>query len=142
MPSCSITACAWAADGGKLVVDIRSPEAYAGAHVPKSFSLPLDMLPTFAGMFLAYDQPLGLIVEDCSQIEEAVRGLTRIGYDQARLMQEETLLRRLFLGHLVHQDDQQDHHQYADYRPKPHPSATPTHPPVLFIIKAPYNRRI
>lgn len=71
-----------ATDGGMLVVDIRSPEAYAGAHVPKSFSLPLDMLPAFAGMFLAYDQPIGLIVEDYSQIEEAVRGLTRIGYDQ------------------------------------------------------------
>jgi hydroxyacylglutathione hydrolase len=33
-------------------------------------------------MFLAYDQPLGLIVEDYCQIEEAVRGLSRIGYDQ------------------------------------------------------------
>jgi hydroxyacylglutathione hydrolase len=65
-----------------LVVDVRSPEAYAGAHVPKSFSLPLDMLPAFGGMFLAYDKPLGLVVEDYRQIEEAVLGLTRIGYDK------------------------------------------------------------
>jgi hydroxyacylglutathione hydrolase len=71
-----------AADGGMLVVDVRSPEAYAGAHVPKSFSLPLHMLPAFAGMFLAYDRPLGLIVQDFSQVEEAVRGLTRVGYDR------------------------------------------------------------
>jgi hydroxyacylglutathione hydrolase len=71
-----------AADGGMLVVDIRSPEAFAGAHVPKSFCLPLDMLPVFAGMFLPYDQPIGLIVEDHSQVEEAALGLARIGYDQ------------------------------------------------------------
>ena len=71
-----------AADGGMIVVDIRSPEAFAGAHVPKSFSLPLHMLPAFGGMFLPYNQPLGLIVDDYSQIDEAVRGLTRIGYDQ------------------------------------------------------------
>lgn len=71
-------------DEGMLVVDVRSPEAFAGAHIPKSFSLSLDMLPAFAGMFLAYDQPLGLIVEDYIQIDEAVRGLTRIGYDQIK----------------------------------------------------------
>lgn len=71
-----------AADDGMLLVDIRSPEAYAGAHVPKSFSLPLDMLPAFAGMFLPYDQPIGLIVEEYSQIEAAVRGLIRVGYDR------------------------------------------------------------
>jgi len=71
-----------AVEGGMLVVDIRSPEAYAGAHVPKSFSLPLEILPAYAGMFLPYGQPLGLIVEEYSQIDEAVRGLTRIGYDQ------------------------------------------------------------
>lgn len=71
-----------AVEGGMHVIDIRSPEAFAGAHVPKSFSLPLEMLPAFGGMFLPYGQPLGLIVEEYSQIDEAVRGLTRIGYDQ------------------------------------------------------------
>jgi len=71
-----------AMDEGMVVVDVRSPEAYAGAHVPKSYSLPVDMLPAFAGMFLDYDTPLGLVVEDYSQIDEAVRGLIRIGYDK------------------------------------------------------------
>jgi hydroxyacylglutathione hydrolase len=73
---------AWAVDGGMQVVDVRSPEAFAGAHVPDSFSLPLGMLPAFAGMFLDYEKPLGLVVEDESQIDEAVRGLIRIGYDR------------------------------------------------------------
>lgn len=71
-----------AMDEGMVVIDVRSPEAYAGAHVPKSLSLPVDMLPAFAGMFLDYDKPLGLVVEDFSQIDEAVRGLIRIGYDK------------------------------------------------------------
>jgi hydroxyacylglutathione hydrolase len=73
---------AQAADDGMQVVDVRSPEAFAGAHVPDSFSLPLGMLPAFAGMFLDYEKPLGLVVEDESQIDDAVRGLIRIGYDR------------------------------------------------------------
>ena len=32
---------------------------------------------------------------------------------------------RLFLGQPVNRDDQRDHHQYADHRPNPHPSAHP-----------------
>jgi hydroxyacylglutathione hydrolase len=71
-----------AIDDELIVVDVRSPEAFAGAHVPGSFSLPLDMLPAFAGMFLDYDKPLGLVVENPAQVDEAVRGLIRIGYDK------------------------------------------------------------
>ena len=71
-----------AMEDGMLVIDIRSPEAYAGAHLPGSFSLPLEMLPAFAGMFLEYTRPLGLVVEDSTQIDDAVRGLVRIGYDK------------------------------------------------------------
>ena len=71
-----------AMDEGMIAVDVRSPEAYAGAHIPKSFSLPVDMLPAFAGMFLEYDKSLGLVAENQGQIEEAVRGLIRIGYDR------------------------------------------------------------
>ena len=41
---------------------------------------------------------------------------------------------RLFIGHLGNQDDQQNHHQYADYRPKPHLSASPsTHPSACMV---------
>lgn len=69
-------------DAGMLAIDVRSPEAFAGAHVPGSFSLPVGMLPAFAGMFLEYDQPLGLVAETSDQMEQAVRGLFRIGYDK------------------------------------------------------------
>ena len=71
-----------AMDDELQAVDVRSPEAFAGAHVPGSFSLPADMLPAFAGMFLDYEKPIGLIAEDDRQIDEAVRGLIRIGYDK------------------------------------------------------------
>ncbi len=70
-----------AMEDGMLVVDVRSPEAYAGAHIPGSYSLPLDMVSAFAGMFLDYTRPLGLVVENYAQIDDAVRGLVRIGYD-------------------------------------------------------------
>ena len=70
-----------AMEQGMLVVDVRTPEAYAGAHVPGSFSLPSDMLPAFAGMFLDYAHPLALVVDDYGQIDGAVRSLIRIGYD-------------------------------------------------------------
>ncbi len=71
-----------AAREGMLVVDTRSPEAFAGAHVPESYSLPEEMLPAFAGMFLDYEKPIGLVVEDPRQIDQAVLGLYRIGYDR------------------------------------------------------------
>ncbi|MFO7906149.1 MAG: MBL fold metallo-hydrolase [Planctomycetota bacterium] len=71
-----------AVDDGMIVVDVRSPEAFAGAHVPGSFCLPLNMLPAFAGMFLDYEKPIGLVVENYNQIDEAVRSLIRIGYDK------------------------------------------------------------
>ena len=71
-----------AMDGGMIAVDVRSPEAYAGAHVPGGYSLPLPMLPAFAGMFLDYDSPLGLVVDDYRDVAGAVEGLARIGYDR------------------------------------------------------------
>ena len=39
-----------------------------------------------------------------------------------------------FLGQLDNCDDQQDYHQHADHRPKPHPAARPsTHPSVSSV---------
>ncbi len=34
---------------GMLAVDIRSPEAFAGAYIPGSLAIPLEMLPVYAG---------------------------------------------------------------------------------------------
>src|ERR1017187_4773849 len=47
---------------------------------------------------------------------------------------------RLFIGHLVNHDDQQDHYQYGDHRPNPYPPAHPTVHPSICVIhhKAPF----
>jgi hydroxyacylglutathione hydrolase len=71
-----------ALQAGIHAVDLRSPEAIAGAFVPGSLALPLPLLSGFAGWFLPYDQPIGLIADDFADVEEAVRQLVRIGYEQ------------------------------------------------------------
>jgi len=67
---------------GMLAIDIRSPEAFAGAYIPGSIAIPLEMLPAYAGWFLPYDQDLGLIVDSYHNVQTARRFLTRIGYDR------------------------------------------------------------
>jgi hypothetical protein len=60
-----------AMDNGIQVVDVRNPEAYAGAHIWGSYSLPLAMVPAFAGMFLELQQrPAG---DDCRVAAETAR---------------------------------------------------------------------
>jgi hydroxyacylglutathione hydrolase len=71
-----------AMEGGALVVDARSPEAFAGAHIPGTLSIPLHMIPGFAGFFLPYDRKILLVTQDAAEVEEAVRYLVRIGYDE------------------------------------------------------------
>jgi hydroxyacylglutathione hydrolase len=71
-----------AREKGMQIVDVRSPEAFAGTHIAESFSLPLAMLPAFGGMFLEYDRPIGLVVEDSDQVARAQKYLSRIGYDR------------------------------------------------------------
>jgi hydroxyacylglutathione hydrolase len=66
---------------GALVVDTRSPEAFAGACIPDAVAIPLDMLAAYAGWFLPYDRPIALVVEHYDDAERAVRRLARVGYD-------------------------------------------------------------
>jgi hydroxyacylglutathione hydrolase len=71
-----------ATEGGMLVVDTRSPEAFAGAHIPGTLSIPLHMIPGFAGFFLPYDRKILLVTQESDDVEEAVRYFVRIGYDE------------------------------------------------------------
>ena len=66
---------------GMQVVDIRSPEAFGGAHVPGSYCFPLDMLSAYCGYFLSYDMEIGLVIDELAQADEAVAQLYRMGYD-------------------------------------------------------------
>lgn len=67
---------------GAVVVDIREPEAFAGAFVPGSLNIPLNMIPAYAGWLLDYDHDILLIADDTGDVEKAVRYLVRIGYDR------------------------------------------------------------
>ncbi|MFW5735696.1 MAG: MBL fold metallo-hydrolase, partial [Oceanidesulfovibrio sp.] len=66
---------------GLQIVDLRSPEAFAGAFIPGSIAMPLNMLSAYAGFILQYDTPIGLVAETHGQIDTAVRQLLRIGYE-------------------------------------------------------------
>jgi len=69
---------------GMLALDVRSPEAFCGAHIPGSLSVPLDMLPRYAGWFIPPDQEVGLIVESGRDVESAWKYLLRLGFDRVR----------------------------------------------------------
>lgn len=66
---------------GMIAVDTRSAEAFSGASIPGSLSVPVDMLPAYVGWFVSYDREIGLIVQDYSKVETAIRYLVRLGYD-------------------------------------------------------------
>ena len=69
---------------GMLALDVRSPEAYCGAFIPGSLSVPLDMLPRYAGWFVALDQEVGLIAESHRDLDSAWEYLLRLGFDRVR----------------------------------------------------------
>lgn len=67
---------------GAVLMDLRSPEAYAGAFIPGSLAMPLEMIPAYAGYLLDYSTDIILIPETQEQIPEAVAHLIRTGYDR------------------------------------------------------------
>ncbi|MBD3163450.1 MAG: MBL fold metallo-hydrolase [Candidatus Latescibacteria bacterium] len=73
-----------AMEDGLVALDVRSPEAVAGAFVPGSVAIPLDMLATYAGWFVPDDPPLGLIAEkdDRGAVPEARLILARMGFER------------------------------------------------------------
>ncbi len=71
-----------AMDEGAQAVDLRSPEAFAGGHVPGSHAIPLDMLASFAGWYLDYDADICLIADGPEQVVQATRELCRLGFDR------------------------------------------------------------
>lgn len=63
-----------------VVLDTRMELGFGAAHVPDALSTWLGRLPSFAGWFLPYDQPL-LLVNETDDPAQAVRYLIRLGYD-------------------------------------------------------------
>ncbi|MCL5735938.1 MAG: rhodanese-like domain-containing protein [Actinobacteria bacterium] len=64
-----------------LVLDVREPESFGGAHVPDSVNIYETGVSTFGGWFLPYDRPL-LVVLPSEDPEPLVRTLLRVGHGQ------------------------------------------------------------
>lgn len=70
-----------AIDRGMVVLDVRGLEAFSSAYIPGSIAIPLETVPAFAGWFLPYDKPIGLVIDQYDQAEIAARYLIRLGYN-------------------------------------------------------------
>lgn len=64
-----------------LVIDSRSPEAFAGAHIPSSYNIWLEGVPAFGGWVANENTRLFLVVDSPAAMEQAVKSLARIGID-------------------------------------------------------------
>lgn len=74
------------AEGGdSLILDVRSKEAFAAAHLPGALNVPRGpSLPTWAGWVVPYDRPLLLVLDDANDLVPIVTQLIRIGFDDIR----------------------------------------------------------
>jgi hydroxyacylglutathione hydrolase len=63
------------------VLDVRSKEAFAGAHLPGSLAIALDKVSSYAGWYLDHERPVCLVVNSPDDVEVAVRSLVRLGFD-------------------------------------------------------------
>ena len=69
-------------DAGAIVLDARSPEAFAGGHVPGAVNVGLSpSFATWAGTVLPADAKILLVLDDPVDLWEATWQLLRIGYD-------------------------------------------------------------
>jgi len=64
-----------------LVIDTRSPEAFAGAHISSSYNIWLDGVPAFGGWVANENTRIFLVVDSSEGMEKAVKSLARIGID-------------------------------------------------------------
>lgn len=64
-----------------IIIDTRLPEAFAGGHIPGSYSIWLEGLPVFGGYVAEKETNIYLVVDRPEDIETAYLYLTRIGMD-------------------------------------------------------------
>ncbi|MDQ3772247.1 MAG: MBL fold metallo-hydrolase [Actinomycetota bacterium] len=71
-----------AVDEGAVVLDARSPEAFAGGHIPGALNVGLSTsFATWAGTVLEEDAAVLLVLDEPRQLWEATWQLLRTGYD-------------------------------------------------------------
>lgn len=64
-----------------IVLDGRSPEAFAGGHIPGSYGLWLKGMGVFGGWVAKPSTPVFLVLDALSELEPAVLALARLGVD-------------------------------------------------------------
>jgi hydroxyacylglutathione hydrolase len=67
-----------------IVLDGRDPEAYAGGHIPGSYSMWLEGMAIFGGWFANQSTPVFLVLSEASQVKDAVLQLARLGVDNVK----------------------------------------------------------
>lgn len=68
-----------------LILDVRSKEAFAAAHIPDAINIPFGaQLPTWAGWVLPYERPILLVVDEPAQADDVVTHLLRVGFDDVQ----------------------------------------------------------
>jgi hydroxyacylglutathione hydrolase len=69
-------------DGGAVVLDCRSPEAFGGGHIPGALNVGAgSSFPTWAGTVLPPDLPYLLVLDDPNRLWDICWELLRIGYE-------------------------------------------------------------
>lgn len=68
-----------------LILDVRSKESFAAAHIPGAINIPFGPnLPTWAGWVLPYDTPILVVLDHPSHMKEVTTHLIRVGFDDVR----------------------------------------------------------
>lgn len=68
-----------------VVIDLRRPEAFGGAHIPNSLNIGSGpLLSTWASWVVPYEMPILLVGDASTDYEEARRALVRVGLDDIR----------------------------------------------------------
>ena len=72
-------------DQGVTVLDVRSPEQFAAAHVPGSINIALDgQFASWAGALLGLSSDLALVADSPEKLQEARLRLSRVGIESER----------------------------------------------------------
>ena len=66
------------------VIDLRSPEAFLGCHIPNTLCLPAAMIGAYAGYFADYKKNIVFVSDDSSQAEKAYKEFLRLGYNNVK----------------------------------------------------------
>jgi glyoxylase-like metal-dependent hydrolase (beta-lactamase superfamily II)/rhodanese-related sulfurtransferase len=68
--------------GDAVIIDVRDPDAFAGAHIPSAINIGLGgQFASWCGTLLSFEQPIAVVAEDEPRAREAVMRLARVGLE-------------------------------------------------------------